>query len=229
MQFIIIGLGNFGAWLGDNLTRSGHEVIGVDHKMEKVEALKDRITHVIKLDSTDIHAIKTLPLKDADAVIVAIGEDIGASILTTALLKQLNVKRIIGRVISPVHETVISAIGIDEVVHPEQETAERWSKKLDMNGVVESFNISGNYNIIEVKTPVKYVDKTIRNCDLRKHYDLNVITILRSESKESIFGFEKTVKNSVGVVTGDTVIIGDDILVLFGHIRDLRKFIEENN
>ena len=98
-----------------------------------------------------------------------------------------------------------------------------------MNGVVESFNISGNYNIIEVKTPVKYVDKTIRNCDLRKHYDLNVITILRSESKESIFGFEKTVKNSVGVVTGDTVIMGDDILVLFGHIRDLRKFIEENN
>ena len=162
-------------------------------------------------------------------MIVAIGEDIGASILTTALLKQLNVKRIIGRVISPVHETVISAIGIDEVVHPEQETAERWSKKLDMNGVVESFNISGNYNIIEVKTPVKYVDKTIRNCDLRKHNDLNVITILRSESKESIFGFEKTVKNSVGVVTGDTVIMGDDILVLFGHIRDLRKFIEENN
>ena len=76
---------------------------------------------------------------------------------------------------------------------------------------------------------MKYVDKTIRNCDLRKQFDLNVITILRSESKESIFGFEKTVKNSVGVVTGDTVIMGDDILVLFGHIRDLRKFIEENN
>ena len=229
MQFIIIGLGNFGAWLGDKLTQAGHEVIGIDNQMEKVEALKDKLTHVIKLDSTDIHALKTLPLKDANAVVVAIGEDVGASLLTTALLKQLNVKRIIGRVISPVHETVITAIGIDEVVHPEQETAERWSKKLDMAGVVESFNISGDFNIIEVKAPARYADKSIGKCEIREKYDLNVITILRSESKESIFGFEKTVKNRIGVVRGETVIQGDDLLVLFGHIRDLKRFIEDHN
>jgi len=229
MQFIIIGLGNFGAWLGDKLTQAGHEVIGIDNKMERVEAYKDKLTHVIKLDSTDLHALKTLPLKDVDAVIVAIGEDIGASLLTTALLKQLKVNRIIGRVISPVHETVITAIGIDEVVHPEQETAERWSKKLDMQGVVESFNISGDYNIIEVKTPPRYADKTIEKCEIREKYDLNVITILRSESKESIFGFEKTVKNSIGVVRADTIIMGDDLLVMFGHIKDIKRFIEDHS
>ena len=228
MKFIIIGLGNFGAWIGENLTTSGHEVSGVDLSMTKVDAMKDKITHVMKMDTTDIQALKTLPLKDTDAVIVAIGEDVGASIMTTALLKQLKVKRIIGRVISPLHETVISAIGIDEVVHPEQETAERWSKKLDMKGVVESFNITGQYNIIETKTPLKYVDKTIGECEIREKYKLNIITILRTESKESIFGFEKTVKNAVGVVNSDTIIQGDDILVLFGHIHDLKSFIEDN-
>lgn len=228
MKFIIIGLGNFGAWLGENLTTSGHEVIGVDLSMHKVDAMKDRITHVIRMDTTDIQALTTLPLKDSDAVIVAIGEDVGASIMTTALLKQLKVKRIIGRVISPLHETVISAIGIDEVVHPEQETAERWSKKLDLKGVVESFNITGNYHIIEIKTPLKYVEKTIGDCEIKEKYGLNIITILRSESKESIFGFEKTVKNAVGVVNGVTKIQGDDILVVFGHIRDLKQFMEDN-
>ncbi|MEM4250192.1 MAG: TrkA family potassium uptake protein, partial [Candidatus Nitrosotenuis sp.] len=125
MKFIVIGLGNFGSSLASRLTSMGHEVIGVDSDMRKVESSKDKITHVIKLDSTDTTAINTLPLREIDVAIIAIGEDFGASIMTTALLKQNNVKRLISRALSPLHEKVLEAIGVSEIIHPEQESADR--------------------------------------------------------------------------------------------------------
>src|SRR5689334_14125917 len=103
MQYIIIGLGNFGSTLGTELTAMGHEVIGIDTSIEKVEALKGAISHTICLDATELPALQTLPLKDTDIVVIGIGEDFGSSVMTTALFKQLNVKRIIARAISPIH------------------------------------------------------------------------------------------------------------------------------
>ncbi len=227
MKFIIIGLGNFGAWLAQSLTTAGHDVIGIDLNMNRVESLKDKITHVVKIDSTDISALNTLPLKDASAVVVCIGEDVGASIQTTALLKQLKIKRIICRVISPLHETVITAIGVDEVVHPEQDAAEQLSKKLDLVEIIESFEISNNYYVVEVKATAKMHNVSIGESNIYKDYELQVVTILRPESRESIFGFEKTVKNSIGLVDNSTLIKADDILVIYGNIRNIRRMIND--
>lgn len=227
MKFIIIGLGNFGAWLAQSLTTAGHDVIGIDLNMNRIESLKDKITHVVKIDSTDISALNTLPLKDASAVVVCIGEDVGASIQTTALLKQLKIKRIICRVISPLHETVITAIGVDEVVHPEQDAAEQLSKKLDLVEIIESFEISNNYYVVEVKATAKMHNVSIGESNIYKDYELQVVTILRPESRESIFGFEKTVKNSIGLVDNSTLIKADDILVIYGNIRNIRRMIND--
>jgi trk system potassium uptake protein TrkA len=96
MKYIVLGLGHFGRSLAIHLTELGHEVIGADKRINIVEQLKDKITHTVCLDSTDKDAVTSLPLRDTDAVIVAIGEDEGASLMTTALIKQLGVKRIIG-------------------------------------------------------------------------------------------------------------------------------------
>jgi trk system potassium uptake protein len=111
MKFIIIGLGNFGASLAIKLTEMGHEVIGVDKRQEKIEGVKDRLTFTIALDSTNLGAIKNLPIEESDVVIVAIGEDEGASILTTALIKQHNPKRLISRAITVLHHSVLEASG----------------------------------------------------------------------------------------------------------------------
>ena len=156
MKYIIIGLGNFGSSLAQKLTEKGNEVIGVDVKMDKVEALKDKITHAICLDSTDINAVSNLPLNDTDIVIVAIGEDKGALIMATALMKQLKVKRLISRAVSPLQEMVLEAIGVDEIIHPEEETAERWAKKLNLQGVIDSFELTGHYSVVEIVVPKKY-------------------------------------------------------------------------
>ena len=128
MKYIIFGLGTFGASLAQKLTEQGNEVIGVDLSMAKVDALKEKISHTICMDATDQYTVMGLPLKETDVVIVAIGENQGANIITTAILKNLNVKRLISRAINPIHENVLHAIGIDEIVHPEEETAVRWAK-----------------------------------------------------------------------------------------------------
>lgn len=153
MKYIIIGLGNFGASLAQKLTSLGHEVIGVDNQMSKVEALKEKITHTICLDTTDEQAVGHLPLKECDVVMVCIGEDEGANILTTALMKQSEVKRLISRAVSPLHQTILEAMQVDEIVHPEEETAERWAKKLNIKGVVDSFELTGEFSIIEADIP----------------------------------------------------------------------------
>lgn len=225
MQFIIIGLGNFGAALGIRLTALGHEVIGVDNDMQKVNAIKDKITHAVQLDSTDLQAIKTLPYQNCDVAVVSIGEDFGASILTTALLKQLEVKRLISRAMSPLHETVIQAIGVDEIVHPEVDSADRLAKKLEIKGVVDSFFLSEKYNIIEATVPERYVGCTIGEADFRETYKINILTIIRGKDVPNPFGGYSKKKKVIGVVDGNTRFEKDDILVLFGHINDIQKML----
>ena len=226
MKYIIVGMGNFGSYLSIRLTEMGHEVIGVDTDMEKIDHVKDKITHAVNLNATQMSAIKTLPLKDTDVVVVAIGEDFGASIMATAIFKQLKVKRLISRAISSLHETVLQAIGVDEIIHPEEESAERMSKRLEMRGVVDSLNLSEDYNIIEAEAPERYIGKTIGEVDLRGNYNINILTIIRMEAKQSVFGVTQRRKRVQGVVSPETRINRGDILVLFGDIKDIQEMLK---
>jgi len=228
MKFIIIGLGNFGSSLAQKLTNSGHEVIGVDSKMSKVESLKEKITHAICLDSTDVNAVKHLPLEDSDIVMVCIGEDEGASILTTALMKQLNVKRLISRAVSPLHQTILEAMQVDEIVHPEEETAERWAKKLNIRGVVDSFELTGEYNIIEAKVPRHFVGKTLEEIGVRRNYNVIVLTTIKMSEEKNIIGIVRKVSKVQEVASGKTVLDANDILVLYGRINDIKNFLKED-
>jgi trk system potassium uptake protein len=226
MQFIIFGLGNFGLSLALKLTKIGHEVIGVDRNIAKIDLVRDRITHAVALDSTNVQAVSTLPIRNADAVIIAIGENEGASIMTTALIKQLKPKRIISRSISTLQETVLESMGITEIVHPEEDSAERLALRLDMKGVVESFSISDQYSIVEVKTPVRYIGKTLLDANLRSRYGLNVLTILRTEEKTNLLGISRKKQTVIGVLQPDTKLLQEDILVIFGNKDAIQKFMD---
>ncbi len=227
MKCIIIGLGNFGSSLAERLTRKGHEVIGVDTRMGKVEALKETITHTICLDSTDSQAVSHLPLKDADIVCVAIGEDEGANIMTTALMKQNRVKRLISRAVSPLHETVLQAMGVDEIVHPEEETAERWAKKLHIRGIVDSFEVTANHNIIEATVPQKYIGKQVKDVGFRRNYNVVLLTTIKTTEKENILGVTRKVTDVQGIATSQTWLDKGDILVLYGGILDIQNLLKE--
>ncbi|WP_026898980.1 potassium channel family protein [Daejeonella oryzae] len=224
MKFIVFGLGHFGEALAVRLTEMGHEVIGVDNSMKKVEQLKDGITHTICMNSTDRDAVSSLPLKDVDAVIVAIGEDESASLLTTALLKQLNVKRIIGRVVSDLQKTVLDAMAIQEYVLPEEESAERLAMRLDLEEVVDSFKISEKYSIVEAKVPKRYIGKTVEKADFINSYKVLVLTLIK---ENMIDGNKNLSKEASGIATAQTVLEENDILVLFGELINIRSLIKD--
>lgn len=226
MKYIIVGLGNFGGYLAKLLTNLGHEVIGIDNLESRIEIVKDSITHAIVMDATDQAAVKNLPLKDTDIVIIAIGEDLGASIMSIAIFKQLKSKRIIARAINDLHETVIQAIGVDEIIHPEEETADRLSKRLEMKGVLDSLEISDEYNIVEVKVPKRYVEMTVSEADIRKEYYLNILTIIKLEQKKNLLGMNTPHKNVIGVVTPEYKFESEDILLLFGKINNIQEFLK---
>ncbi len=226
MKYIIVGLGNFGASLAEKLTAQGNEVIGIDTRMAKVDACKEKISHTICMDATDEFTVSGLPLAQTDVVIVAIGEDQGANVMTTALFKNLKVNRLISRAINPLHEKVLQAIGVDEIVHPEEETAERWSKKLCLTNVIDSFELSDDYSIIEAKVPAKYIGKTLVEVAFRRSFNLLVLTTIKNEEAKTMFGQPGWQKKVQGVATPDLVLEENDILVLYGSNKDLQKFLK---
>jgi len=226
MKYIIVGLGNFGASLAEKLTAQGNEVIGIDTRMAKVDAYKEKISHTICMDATDEFTVSGLPLSQTDVVIVAIGEDQGSNVMTTALFKNLKVNRLISRAINPLHEKVLQAIGVDEIVHPEEETAERWSKKLCLTNVIDSFELNDDYSIIEAKVPAKYVGKTLVDIEFRRNFNLLVLTTIKTEEAESMFSQGGFIKKVQGVATPELVLEEGDILVLYGSNKDLQYFLK---
>lgn len=216
MKYIILGLGNFGTALSIQLTSQGHEVIAVDKDMSKVDRIKDRITHAVCMDTTDADAMSSLPLQDADAVIIAIGENEGASILTTALVKNFKSKRIIGRVMSDLQKTVLEAMDIQEYIMPEEDAADRLALTLNHLGIVDSFKISEQYSIIETKVPKRYVGMTLKEANLTNRYQVIVLTTISSQEDQKI---------ASGLATSETVLRENEILVLFGEISSINKLI----
>ena len=223
MKFIVLGLGIFGRSLAVRLTEMGHEVIGVDNKMQRVEELKDEITHTICMNTTDKDAVSSLPLRDAHAVIVAIGEDEAGSLLTTALLKQLNVKRIIGRIVSDLQKTVLVAMAIQEYVLPEEESAERLAMRLDLEEVIDSFKITEKYSIVEAGVPKRFIGKTIEKADFINSYNVLVLSLIKKHTAE---GTLNVAKEASGIATAQTVMQEDDILVLYGELLNIRNLIK---
>jgi len=228
MKYIIIGLGNFGTSLGEKLTQMGHEVIGVDNRMGRVEALKERLTHTICLNCTDQQAVDSLPLRDTDVIIVSIGEDEGANLMTTALMKQMKVKRLISRAISPLHETILMAMGVDEIVHPEEETASRWAKKLTINGIIDSFELSGQYNIVEAKIPKRYIGKSLEEIGMLRNYGIVVLTTISVNEEKNLIGKVKKVTKVNGVATSQTILNEGEIMVIYGNINDIQHLLKDN-
>jgi len=225
MKFIVIGLGNFGSSLAEKLTEAGNEVIGVDSNFQRVELFKEKITYTICMDATNPESVKTLPLKDTDLVIIAIGEDKGSNIMASAVMKNLRVKRLISRALDATHENVLSAMGITEIANPELETAEKWAKKLSLTSLLDSYELTSDFSIVEVKVPDSFSGKTLDEIGFRRNYNLVVLTTIREERKESFIGINKTVKQVQGVSSPDTVLQKGEIMVIYGHNSDIKNLL----
>lgn len=228
MRVIIFGLGNFGHSLALSLTESGNEVIAVDKNMNKVEMVKDKVAHAICLDSTNELAYEALPLRDSDLAVVAIGENEGAAIITSAILKRYKNIRIISRSLSPIHDTVLQAMDIDQIIHPEQEAAERLTRKLNLKKVVDNYIVDEHYSISEIRVPMEMIGRTILELQFRERHGLNIITILRHKEKTNLLGRKISYQEAIGLPRPDTRLEDGDVLVVFGANRRIEIFCSHN-
>ena len=226
MKFIIVGLGNFGSSLAIQLTQMGHEIIGVDHNMDKVQNFKDSISHTICMNTTDITAVRNLPILETDVVIVAIGEDEGANILTTALMKQLKARRLISRAVSSLHKTVLEAMQVDEVVHPEEETANRWAWKLNTAEVLDSIPLSPEFHIVEAYVPERYIGKVLGDTDFVSQYNVMVLTTMKVTTERNDIGSMIMQDKVQGVAGAKTILQKGDVIVMYGHIQNIQRLLK---
>jgi trk system potassium uptake protein TrkA len=226
-KFAVIGLGDFGRSVALSLAEKECEVIAIDQDMDVIEEIKDKVTYAVRLDSTDEKALKALGIDKVDAAIISIGEHFEDTILTSVLLMQMGVKKIVARATSIIQQKILLKLGVNQVITPEFEIAKRVASTLINEDVLDLVPLGENYNIVQVKAPNSFIGKTLQEIDLRIRFNLNLITIKRLHKiKNEQTGEETTKERIYGVPTASTVIEENDILFLLGKDKDVRKIIE---
>jgi trk system potassium uptake protein TrkA len=226
-KFAVIGLGQFGTSIARKLAKRGAEVLAIDNDSEHVENIKEYVAYAVTLDATDVKALQSQNIEDMDAVVVAIGEDFEALLLTTVLLMDLKVKRIIARAANAQQRKILEKVGVEEILSPEDEVAKTVAETLLNPNVHAYLPLPDNYEIVEVNTPRKIANKTLGEIQLRERYNLNLITVKR-EYEEEVNGEVKKIEHIIGIPRPDTILYEDDIIIILGKVQDVEKFIQVN-
>ena len=226
-KFAVIGLGLLGTGISRSLAEKGAEVLAIDMDVEKVENIKDEVAVSIALDATDEKALRAQKLEEADAVVISIGHNFEGLLLTAVLLKEIGVKRIIARASNKHQKMILERVGIKEIFAPDEQVGKTVAEMLIHPNIKNFLPLPDDYEIVEIGTPRRVMNKMISEVELRERYALNVITIKRKFT-EIKNGESQEVEHIIGVPKSDTVLLEDDILILIGKSHDVNKFIEIN-
>mgnify|MGYP002732344451 CR=1 FL=1 len=179
-QYLVLGLGRFGESLAKSLCKQGHEVLAVDEDEQLVNDIAPYVTQAVSLDATDEAALESLGVRNFDAAIVSIGQNMRDSILVCVLLKELGVKHLIAKAMDDLHGKVLRKIGVDRVVFPEREMGVRLAKSLIAPNVLEMMELSDDHQLAEVVVPAKWVGQSIAGVDVRRRYGVSILAIRRA-------------------------------------------------
>jgi len=226
-RFAVIGLGQFGMSIALTLAERGAEVIAIDKELDKIEQVKEDVAVAVSLDSTDRKALSAQNVQEVDGAVVAIGEDFESLILTTVILQELKVKRIIARAANIQQRLILEKLGVEEILSPEKTVGKSLAEMLLHPSIRSFLNLPDEYEIVEVDVPKRVANFTIADLKLRQEYDLNIVTIKRVFT-EVEDGEEKKVKHIIGVPRPDTSLKQSDQLIILGKTDDINRFIESN-
>jgi trk system potassium uptake protein len=219
-KFAVIGLGQFGSSIARKLSLKGSEVIAIDSDEEKVESIKNDVAYAVTMDSTEKRSLEAQNIQDMDAVIVSIGANFQAMLLTTFLLQELGVKRIIARAQGITQRRILEKMGITEILQPEEEVGKNVAEQLFNPGVLMCMSLPDDYEIIEVQAPKSIARRSLDAIGLREKYHLNLVTLLRKVDNEY---------HIQGIPVAGTALEAEDLLVLFGKSKHIDRFIEINS
>lgn len=179
-QYAVIGLGRFGLSLASTLAKAGNEVLVIDSNEDIVQKHSDLFTHAVTADTTDEQAIRALGLRNFDVIVVAIGHDVQASVLTTLLLKEIGVRYIVAKADSQHHGKMLEKIGADRVVFPERDMGQRIAHNLMAASVVEYIEVAQDLGLVEAAVPASLRGVSLLASDLRPRYGITVLGIRRN-------------------------------------------------
>lgn len=180
----VIGLGRFGTTIAKMLASMNHEVLGVDIDPDIVQKISPFVTHAIVADTTDEEAIKALALSQFDMVIVAIGGNLQANLMTSMLLKEMNITKVVAKAENSLQGKMLQKIGVDQVIYPEYDMALRLVQSLIREHVMDYLQLSKNISLIEINMPSFMVGTCLKESNLREKYNLNAVGVRRKSGLE---------------------------------------------
>lgn len=210
-QFVIVGLGRFGSSLGRELIELGHEVLGVDKDEETVQDMSSVLTYAVSADCTDEETLRSLGVRNFDCGVVAIGDDIQASILTAILLKDLGVKKVVAKAMSELHGRVLEKIGVDRVVYPERDMGIRVAHQLVSPNLLDYIELSKDYTIAELAVPKCLNGKSLSDLNPRARFGCSIVAINKP--------------NGIIIAPSATDVLAErDIMVIIGTNDQIEDF-----
>lgn len=210
-EFAVIGLGRFGTSLAQALEENGQTVMAIDINPQLVRSIADEVTHSATLDATNEDALNAVDITSFDTVIVAIGTDFEANLLTTDSLKRLGVRRIICKAQTNRQKEILLRIGADRILQPEESSARRLAEELNTPALLERFNISADYGVAEIALPETLFWQSLAQCGLRNKYHITVLLIKRGDEV-------------LIAPTADTILQKNDLLIVFGDNAAITQF-----
>lgn len=213
-DFAVIGLGRFGSSVARSLHSLGRSVLGVDKDEAIVNAASEFTTKAVQCDATDEQSLRALGLRNVDVVVVALG-DLQASILVTLFLKEIGVHNVIAKAANEHHGKVLTKIGADRVVFPEQEMGKRVAHNLASSTILDLIELSPQYSIVELAAGKRLVGRNLQELDLRNRYGINVIGIRRGKDVNLM-------------PKRDDVILHGDVLIIVGENGAIKNLEDES-
>jgi len=209
-QFVVIGLGRFGTSVAKTLSELGHDVLAIDNNEGAVQEVVNDVTHAVQADARDEETLRALGVRNFDAAVVAIGDNIETNILVTIMLKEMGVEYVVAKAQTALHGKVLERIGANKIVYPEKDMGVRLAHNLVAANVLDFIELSPDYSIMEIKAPTKFNNKSLGQLNLRANYGISVVTIKKPSEVVVAPGAEALIEQ------GDT-------LVVISRYEDLAK------
>lgn len=209
-DFVVFGLGKFGQSVAQTLSMNGCDVLAIDKNEAIIQDIASSVTHAVQADVTDQDALSALGVRNFDAAIIAISNDMQSSIMATILVKELGVPYVLAKAQNDIHKKVLEKVGADKVVFPEREIGVRIANNLISENFVDYIELSEDYSIVEVSILDEWIGKSLKELDMRAKFGMNVMAIRQGAN--------------ISITPGPDVTLKDgDVLVVIGSNKDLKK------
>lgn len=209
-SYVVFGLGKFGRSVAVSLCKNGCEVLAVDRNEELVEDIAHEVTYAVKGNVNDPDVFQSLGLRNMDGAVVAISDNIEASVMATILSKEAGIPYVLAKASSKTHGLVLEKVGADEIIFPERDMGSRVARNMVFGKFVDTFELSDKYSLVEMKMPEAWAGKSLQELNVRGRYGINVVAAKKGEE-------------IIANLRPDVPLQRDEILLVVGDNQKLLK------